>query len=356
MKSHLLIWKTLTAATLTLSTVVSSINLTPATANPTPNTQQLNQLILTLSGHTAPIRTIALSADGQILASSGDDQTIKVWNPTNGVLLATFKGNSEGVHSVAITPDGQALASASYDKTIKLWEPKTGKLIRTLTGHTNQVTKVVFSPDGKTLVSASYDKTIKLWNPKTGQLIRSLKPGKISTAIVISPDSKTLFSGLEDGRIQLWNLSTGKLLRTLIPPRPVNPTFPNQRASGVVSLAISADGQTLINGGYNDAHQSLQETDGTNVKVWNLKTGKLIHNFSVGIGSINSVVISPDGKTFATGGYSHKVELWDLKTAKLVNQLSGHAGGIYALAMSKDGKTLISGSGDKSIKVWRVSP
>ncbi|BAY23305.1 serine/threonine protein kinase with WD-40 repeats [Calothrix sp. NIES-2100] len=356
MKPQTVIWKAIAAATLTLSAVFSAINLTPVTANPSPKTQQLNQVILTLSGHTAPVRAIALSPDGQILASGGDDETIKLWNPKTGALIATVNENSDRVQSLAISPDGQILASASYDKTIKLWNPKTGKLLRTLSGHTNQVRSVFISPDGKTLASTSYDKTIKLWNLKTGKLIRSLKPGKVATALVISPDSKTLFNGNEDATIQSWNISTGKLLRTLTPPRPVNPFYDQQRASGVISLAISPDGQTLINGGYDDTHQSLQQTDGKNVKVWNVKTGKLIHNFSVGIGSVDAIVISPDSKTFATGGLSHIIQLWNVKTGKLVNELKGHAGGVYALALSRDGKTLISGSGDKSIKVWQVSP
>ncbi|MFM2062071.1 MAG: hypothetical protein RLZZ507_1741 [Cyanobacteriota bacterium] len=132
--------------------------------------------------------------------------------------------------------------------------------------------------------------------------------------------------------------------------------FDFQGASAVISLAISSDGQTLINGGYNDFHQSIQETDGNNVKVWNLKTGKIVHNFSAELGSINAVALTADGKIFITGGLGRKISIFDLKTGKLSRTIEGHAGGIYALAVSKDGKALISGSGDKSIKVWQLSP
>jgi WD40 repeat protein len=130
----------------------------------------------------------------------------------------------------------------------------------------------------------------------------------------------------------------------------------SQRASAVISLAISSDGQTLINGGYNDFHQSIKQTDAKNIKVWNLKTGKLVYNFSAELGSINAVALTPNGKSFITGGLGRKISIFDLKTGKLSRTIEGHAGGIYALAVSKDGKTLISGSGDKSIKVWQLSP
>ncbi|MEO1378282.1 MAG: hypothetical protein AAFW70_29230, partial [Cyanobacteria bacterium J06635_10] len=134
-----------------------------------------------------------------------------------------------------------------------------------------------------------------------------------------------------------------------------NPYFDFQKASRVSSLAVSKDGKTLVNNGYDDTHQSIQETDGKNIKVWNLETGKLIHNFSIGIGSIDAVAISPDGKTFASGGYAYEISLWDVETGKRLRTLSAKQGGVNAIAFSEDGKILVSSSGNKSIKVWRLS-
>lgn len=77
--------------------------------------------------------------------------------------ILTLTGHVYEVYSVAISPDGQTLASGSVDKTIKLWNLKTGDLLRTLTGHEGYVRSVAISPDGQTLASGSRDKTIKLW-------------------------------------------------------------------------------------------------------------------------------------------------------------------------------------------------
>ncbi|MBW4573781.1 MAG: WD40 repeat domain-containing protein [Aphanothece sp. CMT-3BRIN-NPC111] len=354
MTPKLRLWNALSAIALTASTIVSAIYIYPAQADSQPSTNQISQVKLTLSGHTAPVRAIALSRDGQTLASGGDDKTIEVWNLKTGENIRTLNGHTEKVTSLAISPDGKTLASSSDDNTIKLWNLQNGKLENTLTGHSAAVTSIVITPTGQTLASASRDKTVKLWNLQNSQLRRTLKAEAIS--LVLGPDGKTLFTGSEDGTIKLWNLISRKRLGTLIPQTPASPPF-EPRASRVLSLAISPNGQTLVNGGYDDSHQSgaLQQTDGKNVKVWNLKTRKLIHNFSMGIGSVDTVAISPDGQTFATGGLGREISLWNLKTGKLIRTFAGHAGGIYALAFSPDGKSIISGSGDKSIKVWQLS-
>lgn len=69
-----------------------------------------------------------------------------------------------GINAVAISPNGQIVASGGdHDKQIKLWNLNTGELLQSLGGHSRGVTSVVFSPDGQTLISGSYDKTIKIW-------------------------------------------------------------------------------------------------------------------------------------------------------------------------------------------------
>lgn len=123
----------------------------------------------------------ALSADGKwlALARSVDaeasnrgkfPQAIELWDvstQTNGKKIRTLKGNDDWIDSLALSPDGQTLASASADGTIKLWRVMTGEAIQTLQGHQSRMISslsVAFSPDGKLLASGSRaDGTIKLW-------------------------------------------------------------------------------------------------------------------------------------------------------------------------------------------------
>lgn len=352
------LFKTLTLFSVCLLTPFSIITSLPVIANivhTAANTKQTKQLKLTLSGHTEPVRALSLSLNGQVLASGSDDKTIKLWNPSTGILLRTLAGHRERITSIVITPDNQTLISTSFDNTIKFWNTQTGKEMRTIAEKTG-VRAMLLTPDGQTLISGSGDKTIKFRNLKTQKIDRILKVE--TTALAISRDGKTLFSGGENGgKIRVWSMVTGKQLRSFTPPLPKKEDLINgsEQASAPITLTISNDGKMLLSGGYDDSFQSggLRTTDGKSFKAWDLTTGKLVHNFSLGT-SIDALIISPDSKTFITGGLGREIILRDIKTGKSVMELTGHAGGIYGLALSSDGKILYSGSGDKSVKVWQV--
>jgi len=115
----------------------------------------------TLKGHSDPVTNVALSPDGQLLASGSWDNTIKIWNLGSGRLLRTLTGHSDSVLSVALSPDGQLLASGSWDNTIKIWNLGSGRLLRTLTGHSDWINSVAISPNGQLLASGSRDDTME---------------------------------------------------------------------------------------------------------------------------------------------------------------------------------------------------
>ena len=87
--------------------------------------------------------------------------------------LLSFTGHSGGVSSVAIAPDGRTALSGSDDRTLKLWDLATGKELRTFTGHSEDVTSVAIAPDGRTALSGSGDKTLKLWDLASGKELRT---------------------------------------------------------------------------------------------------------------------------------------------------------------------------------------
>jgi WD40 repeat protein len=63
------------------------------------------------------------------------------------------------------------LASTGEDRTIRLWDPTTGDQLAVLTGHQNRIDGLAFHPDGKVLVSGSQDTTVRQWSIRERRLI-----------------------------------------------------------------------------------------------------------------------------------------------------------------------------------------
>jgi len=185
------------------------------------------------------INSLAISPDGQILVSSshtvvrsgyfnwesytvvmGNDYNtineIKIWQLSTGQELRTLQGDGS-ITSLAISPDGQILASSGTvvhfmgggnDNTITIWDLSTGEELRTLTVDLNwSVNSVAISPDGQTLVSGG-DDTITIWDLSTGQELGTLTGHSYEVqSLAISPDGQTLVSGSGDGTINIWRVA-----------------------------------------------------------------------------------------------------------------------------------------------------
>ncbi|MFY7806812.1 MAG: WD40 repeat domain-containing protein [Limnoraphis robusta] len=112
----------------------------------------------------------------------------------------------------------------------------------------------------------------------------------------------------------------------------------------VYAVTISSDNQYLASASY----------DGT-IKIWNLKTGQLLHSFSGHTDAIETLTISPDNKILISGGWDNRIRVWNLETGELIRTLKGHGEDVKTVAISSDGKWLASGSVDQTIKLWNLS-
>jgi WD40 repeat protein len=122
--------------------------------------------ILTLPGHSGPVRSVAFSPDGRRVATGSGSRyfrgEIKIWNADTGQELLTLRGHARGVSSVAFSPDGKHVASGSDDATVRVWNVGTGKELHTLRGHVEGITSVAFGRQW--LVSTSYDGGVIVWD------------------------------------------------------------------------------------------------------------------------------------------------------------------------------------------------
>ena len=311
--------------------------------------------VYTLPGHSSFVNSLAISPDGQILASGSWDKTIKIWNLETAELIGTLTGHSDRVNSVAISYDGKMLVSGSSDETIKFWNLHNGDLLCTFPGHSMEVNSVAINPKGLVIASCGgADNTIKLWNLRSGELLRTLRGHSDNVnAVVFSPDGKILASGSSDATSKVWDVESGKLLRTL-----------SGLNVGVNSVAIAPDGQILasVSNDYTIKLRNLQTgsllrilntNSGRGNGVTNLGTNEALHILQNYVSRGESVAISGDGLTLASGCDDNTINIWNLQTGELLTSLKGHSGTVYSVAIAPSGNLLASGSADQTIKIWR---
>ena len=141
---------------------------------------------------------LAFSPNGDLLAISGPDYTVSLWDisehPTIPPLRARLVGHTDMIVCLAFSPDGQSLATGSFDGTVKLWDVETHKA-HTLGGSLDEVWSLAFTQDGKTLATCS-DNAIRLWNLATMEQAANLTghTGKVS-CVAFSADGTALISG-----------------------------------------------------------------------------------------------------------------------------------------------------------------
>ncbi|KAI5062273.1 hypothetical protein GOP47_0022812 [Adiantum capillus-veneris] len=93
------------------------------------------KVLLTLRGHTADVVDLCWCSDDSLLASCSLDNTIHIWNMSNGSQVTILKGHTSLVKGIAWDPVGSFLASQSDDKTVIIWRASDWNLAQRLEGH-----------------------------------------------------------------------------------------------------------------------------------------------------------------------------------------------------------------------------
>ena len=160
-----------------------------------------------LQGHRGKITKVVSHPIYNIVASSSEDASIRLWDTEQGEHEHTLKSHSGVVNFLAFNPNGQALASCSTDLSIKLWSLETFKVTKTLNGHEHEVSGLAYLPIGDFLLSCSRDETIRFWDTQTGFCLQTLTAGHSDwiRRLAVQENGKLFASASKDESIVIWN-------------------------------------------------------------------------------------------------------------------------------------------------------
>jgi WD40 repeat protein len=91
-----------------------------------------------------------------------------VWDATTGQTLLTYagQGDANNTYALAWSPDSKLIASGGDDNTVRIWDAMTGHTYMAYKGHSDVIWTIAWSPDGKQIASASQDGTVQIWHPQ----------------------------------------------------------------------------------------------------------------------------------------------------------------------------------------------
>jgi len=263
-----------------------------------------------LRGHSHFVQDVVISADGQFALSGSWDGTLRLWNLNLGASDTTFVGHEKDVLSVAFSADNRQIVSGSRDKTIKLWNTR-GECKYTIQadgaeGHTEWVSCVSFSPNAShpLIVSGGWDKLVKVWQLSNCKLRTNLigHSGYIN-AVTVSPDGSLCASGGKDGVAMLWDLNEGKRLYSL----------PCEQGDIIHALCFSPNRYWLC-----------AATD-MGIRIWDLEGKGIVDELKLDLPvpdakskalpvSCVSLAWSADGNTLFAGYTDSQIRVWAVTT------------------------------------------
>jgi WD40 repeat protein/tRNA A-37 threonylcarbamoyl transferase component Bud32 len=285
------------------------------------------------AAHAGRTMAVALSSNGDRLATAGSDQTVRIWPAQSEPDLPTLPGHAQDVWAVAFSADSARLASAGNDGKVRFWDASTGALTRTIETGSITVKAVAFDADGGRLFAGLREGDIVALNSATAQVADTLsKHASQLHRLALSPDGRRLGAVSEDLTATIWDLMSGTLLHVL------------PHGSVVRGISFSPDGRRVATA-----------SDDAMVHVWEVSTGVEVGVLRGHTATVNDVEYSPDGRLLLSSSADQTLRLWNAAALTPQRVLRGHLDRIWDVAFSPDGTRIASASSDATVRIWDVA-
>jgi WD40 repeat protein len=269
-------------------------------------------------GHDHPNRATctAVTEDGSVAFSVDDSGQLSAWDLTKDFNRINFAARHSSKASF-VSIGGKRIATAGYDGQVIIHDLALDKAPtenpRVFTGHradgrNREVWVAILTPDGKQALSAANDGQILLWNaddptqkPRVFTRPDDVPPAPVAGLAFLPPGNNSptgFLSTYSYGEIHLWDINKQD--------GPIG-TFAHNNSLQVNAVAVTPDGKSFLSGGF----------DGT-LRVWSLQGPKDKEDRKIKAHRdwVWRVAVYPDANVplAATAGEDGFVRVWNYKT------------------------------------------
>ncbi|KAL6847593.1 hypothetical protein ACP4OV_022619 [Aristida adscensionis] len=282
----------------------------------------------TLKAGSKKILCCDFSSGGDLLASSGDDNKVFVWDVNNNLEQRTWEAHPDFVTDIIFRPKDTLLATASTDKTVRLWDAsQVGHCVQTFVGHSYRVKSIDFHPRNTSVLCSSDDGgkiffwTIGQRNPRISKVTAR---GKIK----FHPGG-SCFASAVGSTVNLIDLETDKMITCF---------QGNKDKKNIQSIC------------WNERVDCLAATSEDCVRIWSW-TGQNLRELNGSMSYYGSCIFHPTyPNTLVIGGFQ-TITLWNFAENK-TTVVQPHGCYVADLAGCVAKGWFASASHDGSVKVW----
>ena len=295
-------------------------------------------------GHDIDVNDVAFSADGSMLATTGDDGALRVWDPTTGDQVAAFEFDDGGVvWGPSFSADGASVAASWLDQqVVRVFDVESSGLLSEVSAP--GAVDTAFRPDGTQLAIGNIDEArAQVVEPESGEVLFTLGGDEAwIRAVAYSPDGESLATTGGDGTTRIWAAADGSPQLTL-----------SEHVGDVNAVDWSADGSRLATVGDDGSARVTEIMDGVAREVLALSARDTRNG-------LQGVAFSPDGSTIMTSDWAMAaVKVWDVSPqggAEWLNveSIPGDPGDL-APAFTADSEGLIVVGEGGTATIWDVA-
>jgi WD40 repeat protein len=164
--------------------------------------------IMALAGHTANVLAVTYSPNGNLIGSADETGKIKIWNASTGALISTINAHNAAINAIKFSPDNVFITSCADDHMIHTFNVSTGSMTGMIHEHTSAVKQIDITSNQQYLISVSNDKTIRIFDFASGTELKVINDAVRGTqnTISIAQDNNRFVVGTGNGSVVLWKL------------------------------------------------------------------------------------------------------------------------------------------------------